>query len=80
MSGEKIREQRMLLNLSQSQLSRKAHISRYKLNVFEVGGPPLDEHEIDRIRQALCYETQLWRHKLTEIDCAVEARARRKDE
>jgi predicted transcriptional regulator len=52
--AENIRNQRQRLRLSQSELSRRASISRWKLNNFELGDRgKLNPSELSRVEDAL---------------------------
>jgi predicted transcriptional regulator len=51
---ETIRTRRQKLRLSQSELSRRANVSRWKLNTFELGdGRKLNNDELSRIETVL---------------------------
>jgi transcriptional regulator with XRE-family HTH domain len=54
--SETIREQRKQLKLSQSELARRAGVSRYELNVYEAGGATLRPDEEKRIQEVLTRE------------------------
>jgi predicted transcriptional regulator len=66
---DELREQRARLRISQSELSRRAKVSRYRLHIWEAGGgPPLTDDEIARIRRVLQQEAQHIRHQLAEVE------------
>jgi predicted transcriptional regulator len=59
MTAESIRVTRQRLRLSQSELSRRAGVSRWKLNVYELGGDgKLDPTELGRISDVLRKEAR----------------------
>jgi transcriptional regulator with XRE-family HTH domain len=50
MSAESIRATRQRLRISQSELARRANVSRWKLNTYELGDSDrLDRQELSRI-------------------------------
>jgi transcriptional regulator with XRE-family HTH domain len=58
-----LRSKRLALKLSQSELGRRAGVSRPKICIYELGGPPpLNPQEQRRIRQALHQEAERLRN------------------
>lgn len=53
LESQSVRESREFLRISQSELARRAHISRFKLNTFELGSGALTGEELSRIWSAI---------------------------
>lgn len=79
-----LRSRRNALGVSQSKLARMSRVSRFKLNVFELGSGSLSRAEQDRIQRALRAEADRLRKISTQIDlgrlapeeeCAVPGKA-----
>jgi predicted transcriptional regulator len=67
MTGDQIRNQRARLGLSQTQLSRRARVSRYRLCAHETGGAPLTPDETTRVIEALRDYAHQMRQRLAEV-------------
>lgn len=50
---EHLRALRLALKFSQSELARKAHLPRWKINTFESGDPSLSNEDIGKINAAI---------------------------
>ena len=68
MKAEPIRKRRTELRLSQSELSRRAGVSRYKLNVHEAGGASLNSAELASIEHVLRAEMERLRESLFALE------------
>jgi transcriptional regulator with XRE-family HTH domain len=66
--AERIREHRMALRLSQAQLSRLSGVSRFKLNVFEAGGTPLNSGELERVEGTLASQSMKARDRILRFE------------
>jgi len=64
MSRDEMRRRRTQLQLSQSEIARRAGVSRYKLHVYEAGGSLLRPDEIARITDALREHANQMRQRL----------------
>jgi predicted transcriptional regulator len=63
-----VRAHRTALGTSQSKLARLAHVSRFKLANFELGGGSLTAEEQQRICDALRFEAARLRLASSQID------------
>lgn len=63
-----VRVHRTALGISQSKLARLAHVSRFKLANFELGGGSLNSEEQQRIGDALKFEAARLRLVSSQID------------
>jgi len=63
-----LRSQRLALKLSQSELGRRAGVSRPKICIFELGGAALTANEQRLIRLALQREAECLRNISTQVD------------
>jgi predicted transcriptional regulator len=70
MTREYLRSNRLVLGLSQSALSRRARVSRWKLNVYEAGGQQLSASELHRVQCALRDTAQQLKERLSEMEIA----------
>ena len=58
----------MALRLSQAQLSRLSGVSRFKLNVFEAGGPTLNSDELERVEVTLAAQSTKTRARIHQFE------------
>ena len=62
-----LRTHRLALGISQSRLSRIAHVSRFKICVFELGSGSLTPDEQRQINEALQAEAERLRYAAAQI-------------
>ena len=70
-AADTLRRSRISIGLSQSKLSRLAHVSRFKIGAYELGAGSLTSDEVTRICDALRGESERLRNVLVPTPSSI---------